>query len=132
MRDDQIYQAINAGLTKIAQQASGTFVRMAREIDELRDHMTSEALRREAFEEYVLKSMPEGSPSAGTYDSRVAELDAIFKLRVEAYKKEVEEAMKAAEAAAKEAAKVEPEAPRRTIYGPDGVTPLEAAGNGRP
>lgn len=97
----------------MAQQMSGTLVRMAREIDELRVNITAETIRRQAFEETLLTT-PEQKEA----------FEKLYQTRIEEYNKKVEEAMAEADAAAKAAnPEVESviETPKKTLYGADGV-----------
>jgi len=120
MRDSQVVGMINAGLQQLAQQMSGTLVRMAREIDELRAHITAETIRRQAFEEFTIT------------DPAIKEkFEALYQQRIEDYNTKIKEAMAEADAAAKAA---NPDAaekpsialpPKKTLYGADG-TPVSA------
>jgi UDP-N-acetylglucosamine 2-epimerase len=95
-------------------------VRMAREIDELRAHLTSETIRRQALEEFLFS------------DGKVAELggqskeafEKVYQAKVEEYNKQIQEAMAEAEKAAKEAAEArKPDIvlPKPGLVGPDGA-----------
>lgn len=122
MRDSAIIEMVNQGVNRLAQATSLTFHKMAREIDELRGHLTAETIRRQVLEEILF--------TPDTFKNGISKdgYEAAYQKAIEDYNQKVKEEMDKAEALQKEAMEKATAniavPPKKTLVGPDGVTPL--------
>lgn len=98
MRDQAIVGLVNQMGHNLSQMFGGTFMKMAREIDELRAHLTAETVRREVLESILFeKSSLTGGINKEDYEKR-------YMAKIEDYNKQVAEQIELAKKAAEEAA----------------------------